>query len=361
MSDHSSLPAEVWWREHSQWLHERGYLLRPRFRAGWKTPSNREESLWLWGKGDVIDAVRTSDGTAVALKRTVTVRETEVMQLLNTEPLASSPDNPCVPLYEVLNPPDAPDRSILVMPFLRQFDSPPFRTIGEVMEFCRQALYGLRFLHTHNIAHRQVISLRGNFCLDPHASNIMLDPRQMYPHGFYTGYPGHDYRRPSFKGHAEVYTRTQRPSKYFWIDYGLADTFEFPSLPGTLLVPYVRGGDRDIPETLQGVTHADPFASDVWWMGSIIKELIEVSVQKYHGLDMLSELVDAMCREKPEDRPTIATVVGQFDVIGCSSWRLRQMTARKKDVLGRTRAFPAFIFHTLGYLITGKSAMPRPQ
>lgn len=32
----SELPSpEVWWRDHQEWLVERGYMLRPRYRPGW--------------------------------------------------------------------------------------------------------------------------------------------------------------------------------------------------------------------------------------------------------------------------------------------------------------------------------------
>ena len=27
---------ELWWRDHQEWLAERGYTLRPRYRPGWK-------------------------------------------------------------------------------------------------------------------------------------------------------------------------------------------------------------------------------------------------------------------------------------------------------------------------------------
>lgn len=181
------------------------------------------------------------------------------MRLLNSEDL-EHPDNPSPPLYAVLSVPDDESLQILVMPFLRRFDSPPFETIGEVMEFCRQALYGLRFLHNNNIAHRfstqfYRVQTRCSYTSyrDPHSQNIMLDPLNMYPKGFYTGFAP-------------------------FADHNAAFTFEHPDTPGSLKIPYIRGGDRDIPETLTKQQYADPFASDVWWVGNLIKrELIDVS------------------------------------------------------------------------------------
>ena len=54
--------------------------------------------------------------------------------------LASDPRNHCVPFLEVIPCPDDDDLTIVVMPFLREFDSPDFDTMGEVLEFIRQML-----------------------------------------------------------------------------------------------------------------------------------------------------------------------------------------------------------------------------
>ncbi|KAJ7742114.1 hypothetical protein DFH07DRAFT_750565, partial [Mycena maculata] len=273
----------------------------------------------------------------------------EIIQLLNSEPLVSHPDNACISLYEILNIPNDDDHHILVMPFLRELESPPFETLGEVMEFCRQALYGLRFLHRHNIAHG-----------DPHSGNIMLDPTTMYPDGFYTGFPPYADLKSDFSGRARSFTRTQRPSRYYWIDYNLAHILEHPEKPGTLRIPYTRGGDRDIPETTEGKTHADPFASDVWWVGNVIQELID----RYSGRSLLSPLVEYMCQKIPEDRPAMAAATDCFDRIlaQCSSWRLRRLTLRRKHQFGRfLQAFPRYIARTVHYLVIAKPALPRPD
>ncbi|KAJ7736033.1 hypothetical protein DFH07DRAFT_986974 [Mycena maculata] len=211
-------------------------MLRPRYWRGWmQASSNEEENMPLLGLVIVMDAIRVRDGIAVGLKRaSLHTREAEIIQLLNSEPLVSHPDNACIPLYEILNIPNDDEHHILVMLFLHELESPPFETLGEVMEFCRQALYGLRFFHCHNIAHG-----------DPHSGNIMLDPTTI--------------------GRARAFTQTQCPSRYYWIDYNLAHMLEHPEKPGTLRIPYTRGGDRDIPETMEGKTHANPFASDIWW------------------------------------------------------------------------------------------------
>ncbi|KAJ7764106.1 hypothetical protein DFH07DRAFT_939135 [Mycena maculata] len=337
--------VEVWWRDHQEWLETCGYLLRPRYRRGWERPSNREEELsrTSW----VMDATRV-DGFLVALKRISPSHVTEsgeerIMQLLNSEPLASHPDNPCPTLYAVLTVPGDGNMKILVLPYLRRFDSPPFETIGEVIDFCRQALRGLRFLHEHHIAHR-----------DPHSMNIMLDPKNMYPSGFYTGSAHYAHRTRDFSARAKNFTRTQRPSRYYWIDYGLSVT----SSSLDALLPYVRGGDKDIPETRENVRKANPFAADVWWMGNLIQKHL---IQRYSGLESLEPLVATMCQNRPEDRPTMAEATAHFDDIlaRLSSWRLRSLTVRRKNLLWRfLDGMPAYIAHTVTYLLTRVPALP---
>lgn len=81
-----------------------------------------------------------SDGAMVGLKRVSTKDhpyEVEISQMFSVEPLASDPHNHCVPIYEVLQVPDD-DTVLLVMPFLRTYNNPPFETVGEVVEFLRQ-------------------------------------------------------------------------------------------------------------------------------------------------------------------------------------------------------------------------------
>lgn len=43
--------TEYFWRDHQKWLQERGYILRPRFRPGWK-PSWIEKGIDDYGCED---------------------------------------------------------------------------------------------------------------------------------------------------------------------------------------------------------------------------------------------------------------------------------------------------------------------
>ena len=101
-----------------------------------------------------------SDGKLIGLKKVAKSLhpfEATIGQLLSSEPLSSDPDNHCVPIYDVLQVPDADDYIIIVMPFLRDYNSPNFETIGEVVDFFGQALRGMQFMHNHHVAHRFIL------------------------------------------------------------------------------------------------------------------------------------------------------------------------------------------------------------
>jgi hypothetical protein len=60
--------------------------------------------------------------------------EVPIGNYLSSVPLRNDPKNHCVPFLEVLDVPNDEATVIIVMPFLRPFDDPPFGTIGEVFD-----------------------------------------------------------------------------------------------------------------------------------------------------------------------------------------------------------------------------------
>lgn len=95
----------------------------------------------------VVDAIRLSDGSSVALRLSdrdisraikVAFQEVYMFHKFSTEPLASDPKNHCTRLTEILHVPDDDDMSIIVMPFLQSWTLVKFFTIGEVVEFFTQ-------------------------------------------------------------------------------------------------------------------------------------------------------------------------------------------------------------------------------
>ena len=98
--------------------------------------------------------------------------------------------------------------------------------------------------------------------------NLMLDATPMYPESFHPhiAYQG---RRPDFKGQAKSYARTQRPPKYYWIDFGISTRYE--SASSRSLEDRLWGGDHSVPEFQGNEGPHDPFPTDVYYVGNLIK------------------------------------------------------------------------------------------
>jgi hypothetical protein len=156
--------SELWWRDHYQELENLGYRLRPRYRPNW-TPSWKVSGKDFYTVEDgqptlvsirptdalraqtrpqlptAMDATRSLDGKQVMLKSLPTRRgqqELEIARRLSSPELRREPRNHCVPLLDILDLPGIYDQKLIVMPFLRPFDEPHFRTYGEFVAFFTQ-------------------------------------------------------------------------------------------------------------------------------------------------------------------------------------------------------------------------------
>lgn len=248
-----------------------------------------------------MDATRSSDKEIVLMKRinkAVHPYELEIAQYFSTEPISADPRNHCCPIYEVLQDPTDENTIIIVMPHLRRFINPAFQTIGEAVEFFRQVFEVRIDLIRLVISHRQLcnpgiaIYARAPRCpsvrilsscfvytrslvvySDCMTLNIMMDARPMYPNGFH---PRDTFLTPDYSSFAKYYSRTRRPVKYYFIDFGIARRFEESDANPTA-VP-ILSADRTVPEYQEDNTSArDPFSTDVYLLGNVIrKDFLEV-------------------------------------------------------------------------------------
>ena len=92
----------------------------------------------------------------------------------------------------------------------------------------------------------------------------MFDPSGMYPHGYH---PVQVNRRLNFKGRAKRYSRTERPPRYYMIDFGLSRRY---SSRNALDEP-LRGGDKSAPEHGRGEP-CNPFHTDIYYLGNLVRE-----------------------------------------------------------------------------------------
>ncbi|KDR80043.1 hypothetical protein GALMADRAFT_136599 [Galerina marginata CBS 339.88] len=294
----SILPSERFWIDLQPFLLERGYKLRPRYDPNW-TPS--WEKPWNFkdpascpdgiSRSIVLDAIRVSDGTKVALKKVNIHSEVPLLRVLSSPELLADFRNNTVPILDVIPLPNDDVFALIVMPVLYHFDSPftPFRHASEVLEAIEQFAQGLAFLHEYHIAHRDMCYL-----------NLMMDPTKVIPGGFH-------FARKSFQDDLKnriVYhdRRSVAPVRYYFIDYETAQRFSL----GEQCVG-IMGQERNVPEMSDTVPY-DPFKLDVYQLGAVILRLIE----NYEGLEILKPLAGAMTDTNPEKRLTAADSVQKF-------------------------------------------------
>lgn len=60
--------------------------------------------------------------------------------MFSSPPLSIDPRNHCVPILDVLQDPEDGTISYLVMPFLRDVESPPFEIVDDIVQFIDQIL-----------------------------------------------------------------------------------------------------------------------------------------------------------------------------------------------------------------------------
>jgi hypothetical protein len=104
---------------------------------------------------------------------------------------------------------------------------------------------------------------------DSNSNNIMMDASDMYPNGFH---PVQQDRNRNFQGKAKHYTRTQRPPRYYFVDFGISRRYDPAS--GPVLEGPIIGGDKSVPEHQGDKVYqdCDPFATDVYSIGNLVRE-----------------------------------------------------------------------------------------
>lgn len=94
-----------------------------------------------------------------------------------------------------------------------------------------------------------------------------MDASPLYPVPFHPSKPT---RRRDWKGEVRPLTRTERPVKYYIIDYGISQRFA-PEDDARLIFPIV-GGDKSVPEHQDARVYemSDPFATDIYTAGNLV-------------------------------------------------------------------------------------------
>jgi len=152
----------------------------------------------------------------------------------------------------------------------------------------------------------------------------MMDATPLFPVPYHPG--NYQYRR-DWKGKSKHLTRTQRPVKYYFIDFGYAR--RYPQGDKNPLEIPTMGGDKTLPE-LKTRAPCNPFKGDIYCLGNLIREEF---IQKALGFEYMNDLVADMVRDEPSMRPSIDEVVTRFDTIrvGLGSSALRSRFVKRDD------------------------------
>ncbi|KAK0487593.1 hypothetical protein IW261DRAFT_1603633 [Armillaria novae-zelandiae] len=325
---------EIFWRDHCMWLKECGYKLRPRLQPDW-TPSwtgtNKlsvlcEDSERELRSYNFMDAMDLSSGKVVALKLIRHLENPLGLEIGTFIVTSSDPRNHCVPILRELSVPDMDNHTIIVMPYLRPWHDPLFKTIGEGVQFFTEMLEALQFLHQQNITHR-----------DGGYTNIFMDATDMFPDSF------HPQRRDlkyDYSGPALYHRRTERPPKYYIINFGLSKRYEADDLP---VLDLVLGGDQTVPETNNIASICDLFAVDVYYLGNALRAFLSEGTTANHKIreglrgmksfGFMKPLVMAMVEPDPIERIKIDEAVERFAAIenGLSAMTLRGRVAYSSE------------------------------
>lgn len=291
--------AEKRWVSYQPYLVSKGYQLRPRYRPDW-IPSWKSTGAYPYDCEDssnalpvrVLDAIRLKDHSQVVIKIIAPSdddregeEELEILQLFSTPPYQSDPTNHTVSCLDTFPVPGVEGGVFYVMPLLSRYTAPAFYDLSEIHTFLVQIFEGLQFLHKHEVVHCDIAS-----------PNIMMNAHLLYDEPF------HPFNQHlSLDGKRSIYPkylRSQKPIKYYYIDFGYAKQFKDTGEPHILVGSRAR---EPAPEQLSGNAY-DPFKADIYQLGAIIRRDL---IPQYAALNFLLPLAREMTDSNPGRRPAL--------------------------------------------------------
>ena len=101
-----------------------------------------------------------------------------------------------------------------------------------------------------------------------------MESGKMFPEGYHHR---KDLRKPDLSGPAKFYTRTQRPSKYFIIDFGMSRRYECDN-----------NSPMELTITEKGVQLQNPFQVDIYLAGELVRQgFLDVSQYSFSLMQII--------------------------------------------------------------------------
>ncbi|KAJ7435028.1 kinase-like domain-containing protein [Mycena galericulata] len=286
---------------------------------------------------NVVDATCIEDDKKVVLKKVASDSvELAILQYLSKIP---DPRNRTIPLLKIIPLPPDNSQSLLVMPFTRRFNHPPFHCRAEFLEAMRSFLEGLQFMHDNHVCH---------FDIAP--QNLMMDETRVVPAG------SHFCRPESHTGLPGVFSWENRcsvgPVDYYYIDFGLS--MYFPEGKDAALITATLRTFPTIPELSPTVPY-NPFKVDIFQLGLTMQKLIKT----YPALSAFRPVAQRMMSPSPRDRPDPADSLAQLNGIAAriSSHKLSAPILEKKGVaryLARNLVPRSILLLSAGYRLRAR-------
>jgi hypothetical protein len=126
-------------------------------------------------------------------------------------------------------------------------------------------------MHKHRVAHRLVTlytlpAVIEQIRRDININNVMMDSRPLYDAPVHPMDPS---MKRDFSGSPRTSTRTANPVRYHIIDFGISERFD-ASDQHPVADP-ILGGDKTVPEFKDIRGPMDPFPTDVYYVGNLIR------------------------------------------------------------------------------------------
>ncbi|KAG8733113.1 hypothetical protein FRC10_000418, partial [Ceratobasidium sp. 414] len=307
--------AENRWVSFQPYLLAKGYQLRPRYQPDWvpswevtgANPLTCEDSANSMPLR-ILDATRVGDQAQVVIKMLALSdadregeEELQILRYFSSPPFNDNPANHVVPCLDSFPMPGVEGGTFFVMPLLSRYTNPPFGDLSEIHEFLNQLFEPLlTFASPSDIA----------------PANVMMDRRPLFDEPFHPYY-----QHRSLDGKRRIwpkYLRSQRPVRYYYIDFGYAKWFRDSETPRILVGTRAR---EAAPEQKSGGPY-DPFKGDVYQLGALLRRDL---IPKHDPLSFLLPLAREMTNSDPDMRPTLnsARYTMNTHFAGLYGWRTR--------------------------------------